>query len=132
MAEVYDLLTTTPLETLPRWMLGGGDADEMQIVHDLVRAGRHDPALEKLLGVELLSQRRYLEAIEHFRATSPNGIPTYEALAFALAGRGDQARDVIAQLRALRGSREPNLAERGYWRWLSRTFALPDPYAQKS
>jgi hypothetical protein len=132
MAEIRDLLTTTPLETLPRWLLGGGDADQIRIVHDLVRAGRRDPALEMRLGLELLSQRRYLEAIDHFRSTSPNGVPRYEALAFALAGRADQARDVIARVRALRGSHEPDPLERGYWRWFSRVFALPDPYAQES
>ncbi len=132
MAEIRDLLTTTPLETLPMWLLGGGDADEVRIVHDLVRAGRHDQALEMRLGLELLSKRRYLEAIEHFRAASPNGVPSYEAFAFALAGQGDQARDVIARVRALRGSHEPDAAERGYWRWFSHAFALPDPYAQES
>jgi len=58
------------------------------------------------------------------------GIGRGEAL--ALAGQGDQARDVIARVRALRGSHEPDAAERGYWRWFSHAFALPDPYAQES
>jgi len=62
---------------------------------------------------------------------SPDGVPEYEALAFALAGNEDQVRDVIARLRALRGSQQPKPGEREYWLWFSRAFALPDPYAQK-
>jgi predicted membrane-bound spermidine synthase len=132
MDRVHQLLTTTSLEVLPRLLLQGPDADEIRIVHDLVDRGRRDPALEKRLGLESLSQRRYADAAEQFRASAPQGAPAFEALALALAGRDADARAVVARVRAMRATHFPDATERAYWRWFASVFELPDPYATGS
>lgn len=126
------LLAETPLETLPALLLGGAQSDELRIVHERVAQGRSEPSFEMILGIEALSQRRYADAVRHFEASSPHGHPPYEALANALAGREEEAREVIARVRSLRASHAAEPSERAYWRWLASTFSLPDPYASGS
>jgi len=131
MEQATQLLTATSLEVLPRLVLQGPDADEMRILDELVRRGRGDDTeLQMRLGIVALSQRRYDDAAAHFRASSPQGAPSFEAFAFALAGRDADAREVIQRVRGMRSTHFPDATERSYWRWLASRFGLPDPYAK--
>ena len=124
MDAIRELLLETELETLPLWLLGI-DADQERIARGLQQAGRTDALVKRDVALGLLARRQYVDAARRFRSVPPAGVPSYEALAFALAGRTDEARAVLAQVD---GKRAPEPGEREYWRWLARRFALPDPY----
>lgn len=128
LERAHHLLTETTLESLPRLLLGGTDSDELRIVHELLQQGRRDPALDLRLGIDAMSRRRYAEAVAHFRASPGAGHPPHEALALALDGRHEDALAVIDRVQSLRPARTPTRDERAFWRWLSATFSLPDPY----
>ncbi len=127
MDAIAQLLTRTGLETLPLWLLGI-DADQARIARRLARTGRTDAPVERDVALSLLAQRHYADAASRFRSVPPAGLPSYEALAYALAGRLDEARAVLARID---GTRTPEPGEREYWQWLARRFALPDPYGPR-
>jgi len=127
MTELHELLADTPLETLPLWLLGS-DADEARIVNGLVRRGQGDASLKLPLAFDLLSRRRYAQAAAAFRATSADGMPSYEALALALGGHMDEARAAIARVPASTDAHPPEAQEIAYWRWFSEAFGLPNPH----
>jgi spermidine synthase len=127
LPELHALLTRTRLRTPVQWFLGGGSL-ELQIAARAAARGLTDPGIDHVRGAGALADRDYRRAAELFRSAqrrspAPENDAPLLVLALAMAG---QKAEAVAVMREASGWRRPKDVES--WRWLSRTFDLPDPY----
>ena len=111
--ELHALLTKTPLRTLPLWVLGSDD------VQELIAATGDDGTrrVQYARGAQALAARDYLGSTTYF-AKSDRPLLVY---ALCLAGELDTARQLARVV-------EPGDAdERHFWSWLGSTFGVSPP-----
>jgi len=126
--DTHTILSETSLHAPALWLLGS-NADFQRIVAEADDATRADPNFQYQLGVGLVAQRRFDEALEPLRLAEQN--PGNFALAsavriFALceAGRRDEAHR-LANERAEAMSRAGDM--RDYWAAMQEIFGLAPP-----
>jgi predicted membrane-bound spermidine synthase len=126
--DLYEVLTETPLRTLPLWMLGS-EVAEQRLVEALSGRAAARPAVSRVRGIGALADRDYREAARWFgraRAVRKAGwrLTTLQIFALCMAGELERAAELARRL-----VRESEVAAESdaYWRWLEITFGLPDP-----
>jgi spermidine synthase len=121
LAELWDVLDTTSLRTLPLLLL-----DSEPRIRDIARArasaGDRHPALSHHLGIAALAERGYEAAARHFAEADSQVHPAglLRALALGLDGRPEEALRILHGLEDL----PPHAA---VWRgWLEERLERPD------
>ena len=117
--DLHLLLTTTPLRTLPLWLLGS-DEVKQRIAE---RSRERSDATEYARGLRALTTREYLRAAAHFGEAERRGLRAatvrpLQVYALCLAGDLDAAR-LLARGTTPRGPDEFH-----FWNWLSATFGV--------
>jgi spermidine synthase len=134
---VHLLLTQSSLQTPVLWLLGS-NGDIERIMADATSEEMAQPGMQYHLGVRLLAERRYVEAVEPLSRAEL--APGYRDKAFRLrvyalcmAGRVDQAQQLaqerLAQVVAAKGLKADSLTEADlptFWAWMKKTFGI-DP-----
>lgn len=127
LAQLHEVLTQSPLRTLPLWMLVTS-AEEQRLVRALPEAQQADPPVQNILGRGALAARDYAGAARLFRAAyeARDSAPLAHLAMFALCMDGDldQAEEVARYLVDRHGERVLDDAQ---WRWFESTFGLADP-----
>ncbi|HUJ78880.1 MAG TPA: hypothetical protein VLY45_01040, partial [Nitrospiria bacterium] len=144
MEEAHRLLLHSPLSTPVLWLLGS-DSDIQRILTEAGPSELARPEMQYHLGLRLLADRRYMEAVEPL--SRAEAVPEQRDQAFRLrvyalcmAGRTDQARQVaqarLARLITAKGLKVGVLTEADlppFWAWIKKTFGIdPLPSHQPS
>lgn len=119
--DLYTVLTTTTLRTLPLWMLGSDDVKQRIVEESDDTAGTRDLAR----AMRGLSGRDYLGAAALFQRAEARGlggatIRPLRALALYLGGQTADARQLAA------GADPQTPEERDFWDWLRRKLSQAD------
>jgi len=138
IADLHQVLTETPLKTLPLWLLGS-DADYSRIVSIQKDAMQNDPIVQARLGMMKLSERDYEAAAAAFaRAEADPKVQAeafnYRVYALSMAGQIEQAQRLVAEKMGefLAAQKKegvvgpPPLSP--FWDWMKKNRGL-DPFA---
>jgi hypothetical protein len=127
LEDLYEVLTQTPLRTLPLWMLGTS-AEEQRLAGALPESQHADLQVQNILARGALASRDYAHAARLFRdAYEVSGqAPLAHLAMFALCMGGDLEQASSVAQRLVRDHEATVLGD-AQWRWFASTFGLADP-----
>lgn len=124
---LHRVLTETPLETLPLWMVGS-DADKQRIVARVAGRGQRGEQIDYERALGALARRDYATAARLLREVPDSQAfrmrSAYRLYALCMAGHVDVAQ---REAREFEISMSGNLTLAAYWAFMKQRFGLEPP-----